>query len=332
MSAIGGFFPGLDFSAGTITAPLWVAGAVVGAILLLGVAALFRSSGHIVGGVAGVAGLLLAAFSVSAFLDRSIERDRLDERRALDKRMIELTSQTFATGTILGCFDTNIGEAVEASCEKAVFASPESAAAAVAFVSARLSLFADGLDFANRRDPSYEAALEGLRHSIEADRYGLVAQVFATRDGCTFSKCDSFAMLRDANKVRVNLSDRTFDGLVARHSASWPQRSRSAVATAAPAPTPASTIPLGVTGVTGINFPSAASIPPVSIMSNEAQGTSQAAAAPAAGPKRPASPVTTATVPAKPAPRSAAAPAPAPRPAQPQPQSSAPVSITPRAQ
>ena len=105
-----------------------------------------------------------------------------------------------APGSALACLDANAGEAVERACEKALFATPESVAAAVAYVSAKLTLLADGLDYARRVDGAYAAQLEGLRRAAETDRFGLVAHVLATRDGCTAESCATFKLLEDPSR------------------------------------------------------------------------------------------------------------------------------------
>ena len=46
-------------------------------------------------------------------------------------------------------------------------------------------LLADATAYADRHDPSYELIVADWRRKLESDRFGLVAQVMATRDGCT---------------------------------------------------------------------------------------------------------------------------------------------------
>jgi hypothetical protein len=143
---------------------------------------------------------------------------------------------------------------VEGSCERAVFASPETVAAATAYMAARLSLLADAHDFTSRRDQSYESQIAGLRRTVAADRYGLSSQVLATRDGCTADVCDAFGLVYDDKKLRANLKDRLFDITVARYAVNWPIRTRPLASGGAPSGTPGP----------NMTFPSAQSIPPVS--------------------------------------------------------------------
>jgi len=253
--------PGVEGGASMVAVAPLVGGLVAGVLVLCLLAASFRSGWNGLLGSALKIGVSAAAIALTfIFLDRLAERDRFEERRALDRRLAELSLQAMEPGAALGCFDPSIGEAVESACEKAVFASPESVAAAMSYVTARLALLADGNEFAAHKDSSYQSALEGLRHTIEVDRFGFVAQVLSSRDGCTATKCDALAMLRDSSRVVANLNDHVFDGIVGRNASNWPAHPQ---ATAPIAAAPAAPV------LSGVNFPSAASIPPVSIMNSE---------------------------------------------------------------
>ena len=63
------------------------------------------------------------------------------------------------------------GETVETACEKALFATPEATAAAVAYVDAQLSLLAAGSQQWRRGDRSHEGMLANLRRAAELDRF-----------------------------------------------------------------------------------------------------------------------------------------------------------------
>jgi hypothetical protein len=278
---------GLDPNA-PLTVPLWAAGAAAGLLLLFLLIALFRGGfGTVIGGLVRIAFLVLAVAAAWILFNWVQDRDRIEARRALDQRLDELTSRVLAPNSVLGCLEPGLGDAVDNSCEKELFAGPEAVGAATALVAARWSLLGSALDHA-KRDPRYDARLDGLRRALQADRYGLLAQVLTTREGCTASKCDGLERLSDPTRVRANLAERTFEGLVARNAVAWANRIHAPMAAAPPAP------------AANVNFPSAASIPPVSIMSTE-----PGAAAPAAAP----------TPPRRPPPRAAPRPA-AARPAQ----------------
>ena len=256
-------------------------------------------------GVVGVlAGVALVAAAAGTVLFPPVrgpsKQDLAIERQALDARGVELMTRVALPGSPLACLGGPAGETVESSCEKLLFASPETTAAAVSYVSAQLALLADYAGLGRRAGMDEPAGRVNLRRLIEADRFGLVAQVLAGRDGCTASRCEALALLSDASRVRANLDERPFDFHVARYAPGWPSGAPAALAAvrtpaeesvgpslaAAPNPT-------GVPASTGrplrseIFLPSAASIPPVSIMSAEPagpEGTESSGGRTAAGP------------------------------------------------
>jgi len=162
---------------------------------------------------------------------------------------------------------------VDAACEQAVFASPQTVAAAVAYVDAQLLLLADGMEYASR-DKSYGGGLERPRRTLEADRFGFVAHVLETR-GCTPEDCAAFKFLRYASRVKTNLKDHAFEAHVTQYAANWPAGSVATTVVASPVPS-AVALPLSpstTSSVSRFSFPSSASIPPVSIMSAEPTGS-----------------------------------------------------------
>jgi hypothetical protein len=290
------WLPGFDLSTGTFTLPLWVVGVAVALFVALVVIAAIRSGltefGSLVFRVAVV--VIAVAFGWT-YINRSAERDRVEERRALDLRAAELVSRAIAPNSAIACLEATNTETVEGACERAVFATPEAVAAATAYISARLTLLADAHEYTSRRDQTYETVIAGLRRTIAADRYGLASQVLATRDGCTAEACDAFGLVYDDKKLRANLKDRQFEITLARYSVSWPTRSRPI----------ASNVPSGSGPVTppgpNVTFPSSQSIPPVSIMNPEPPAQAAPAPSPpaqAAAQETPASPPPTNTAPA----------------------------------
>lgn len=284
-------------TSGTFGVPLWALAALA-ALVVFGLAVVLRRSGWFQS-VAGQALVLIGLVGAGVILDRlaaqphasdahdraNAQQARLAERQALEARAFDLTARALVPGSALACLDAGAGDAVEDACEKSVFGSAQAAAAAVAYVAARLALLADGLAYAKRVDAGYEKTLDGWRRHAELDRYGLVAHVLATFDRCTADNCDAFALLRDATIVRTNLRDRTFDNLVARYAEHWKVRQDGpGVASAQPG---ASRAGLGVTR--NIDFPTAASIPAISIMSAEPSSIPSAAGTAAAGTADPAS-------------------------------------------
>jgi hypothetical protein len=173
--------------------------------------------------------------------------------------------------------------------------------------------------------------LQAVRRAIERDRYGLMAYVFVARDHCTAADCAAFRALTDYHQIVVNMDERTYEGLVARYAPTW-----NAPTTPAPVAALAPLVPSMPTGKpTNAEFPTAASTPPVSIMTPEPGTTAApapraaapAASAPVPSPRPPAAALASAKKPAAPkASRSTPAPvqiAPAaPAPAAPAPAAS----------
>jgi hypothetical protein len=190
-----------------------------------------------------------------------------NERRALQTRASELAGRALAPGSALACLGSQAGEAVETACEKSVFASPESAAAALAFTEARMALLADAKAIAGD-EPAFAALIAGIRRAVELDRFGLAAQVLATRDGCSAEDCPALALVSEPTALRANLKARAYDTYVARYAAGWEKREAApAVAEAKPAEEPAQAPAAPFSS--RYDFPSAASIPPVNIMTAE---------------------------------------------------------------
>jgi membrane protein implicated in regulation of membrane protease activity len=305
------WLPGLDLSTGTFTLPLWAVAVAAALIVGLVIIAVVRSGVTEFGGlVFRVAVIVIAVVFGWTYVNRANERDRADERRSLDQRAADLIGRAVAPGSAIACLEATNTETVEGACERAVFSTPETVAAAAAYLSARLSLLSDAHDYTARRDPSYESAIAGLRRTVAADRYGLASQVLATRDGCTADTCDAFGLVYDDKRLRANLKDRLFDVTVARYAVNWPMRTR---------PLASGGGGTGVPAGPNVTFPSAASIPPVSIMNAEPPQAAAPPPPPAAA-SAPAQPTNT-------APASAARRPPAKQPSG----ASAPLSLNPAA-
>ena len=221
-----------------------------------------------------VAALAIFGLGIIAIVDRMAEGERVAERRALAQRNAQLTEAAIAPGSTLACLDGGAGETVEYACETTVFAGPQSTAAAVAYMAARLTLLSDGLAFARHSDPDFAVSLAGLRRAIELDRFGIAAHVLAVRDGCTAERCDAFALLGDTNVVKSNLKAQVFDQYVSRYATNWNKNAATApVADRLPgAMAPVAILPEAPAKTPvpdKYDLPSSASIPPVSIMNPE---------------------------------------------------------------
>lgn len=313
---------GVDPDIGNSALRLWVAAG--SAALLVAVCALAfdrTRAGNLrrIGVIA--VGAVLGATLAWAFLDTASVRDRNAERRDLEMRAAQLNAQILAPGSALACLNGVTGDDVEAACEKALFAAPATVASATAYVAARLALLGDMVGYTKRGGTDIDNALLPLRRSLEADRFGFVAHLLAVRDGCTSDNCKPLALLHDPSRVRANLSGQTLDRYLDRYLKLWAQSPEVPLADASPSPPVAQVRVPGASGqrkvLVDIDFPSAASIPPVSIMNPEPPGPPAAAAiaaATAGEPKAshdaPASSARRARKPAPPAQTAATAPAP----------------------
>jgi len=257
--------------------PAPVAGALAALFFVMVVLVIRRmTQGHASRVVVPLLAVVVAGVAVFAILDRLAQSERASEQRALLERNSQLSLTAAAPGSVLSCLDGLAGEEVENACEKSIFADAQSVARAVAYIGARLSLLADADAAAGRGNSNVLAAMAPTRRAIELDRFGIAAHVLGIRDGCTADNCAAFAILRDTATLKANFKVHAFDTYVARHAASWgkgeaapenvPQASISGTPPVASASEPLSpSHPLD----SRYDFPSSASIPPVSIMNAE---------------------------------------------------------------
>jgi hypothetical protein len=224
----------------------------------------------------------------------------------------------------LSCIDDLAGEMVLTACEKSLFGSAESTAAALSYAASQITRLTSFGDVA-AANKNLTPELQVLRRAVERDRYGLMAYVLLARDHCSPSDCAAFRAVTDRQQLVSNMDERVYEGLVMRYATSW-----NAPAPAA-APAVAALAPSMPTGKpTNADFPSAASTPPVSIMTPEPGAAS-------AAPRSSAS-MANAPPPSQRPPASANAPAAAPalasakkQPAPKQHRASAPVQLSPAA-
>lgn len=273
--------PDINAVTGAVTLPMWTVGAVAAVFLVLTMLAVAQHGvGQVMTAVlrAGVViGVVAAGWAYLQYLGR---QEQTALRHDLDNRARTLLARAVAPGSALSCLDELAGEAVEAACGKAVFASPEAVAAAVSYVTAQLAIVSEASDFARRVDPSYGGELVPVRAALELDRFGIVAHVLESR-GCKAERCDALELFSDSTRVAGNMRDHVFDELVGKFAAAWnsPRPAMAAVdAATAAAPPPSAPHPVP----SQYDFPSAESIPAVSIMVPEG-GTAGAAPATANG-------------------------------------------------
>jgi hypothetical protein len=292
--------------------PMWLTLAAAGFFGIIVLITLLRAEKSVANGALTVITLLAIGIAVAATIRGFVpgsQQSASAETRSVQPMGVSLPA--------LSCIDDLAGEMVATGCEKALFGSAESAAAAVSYTASqitRLMAFGD----AATADKSMTPELLALRRAVEHDRYGLVAQVLLARDHCTPAECAAFRSLTDSHQIAANMDGRVYDGLISHYAPLWN----------APPPTaPVASLSLPTGRPTNAEFPTAASTPPVSIMTPE-PGTAPAAA-------RAAPPGATAPPPsARPTPAPTAAPAlasakkpPAPKP----PRALTPVQVVPAA-
>jgi hypothetical protein len=264
--------------------PLWIA-ALSAALLVLTVCVLvLRRSRK--GFFAGIGRFFLvvltAALSGSlifAFLDNAAVRDRDAQRTALKLRAGELTAQALVPGSPLACLDALAGDTVQAACERAVFATPANVASAVSYVAAQYALLSDMSAFSKRGGADIGNALVPLRRELEADPFGFLAHVLVRRDGCTSANCQAFALLRDPSHVRTNIIAQTLQHYIDHYREVWARSADVPAAGVADISPTGTTDPSKRKVSVNIDFPTAASIPPISIMNPEPKTTSAIAEA-----------------------------------------------------
>jgi hypothetical protein len=226
------------------------------------------------------AGALVVGCLAWAFLHAAALRDLSAERRALEDRAQQLTAPALALGSPLACLDGVASDTVQAACEKAVFATPANVAAAIDYVTARFALLSDMADFAERGGRGIDKTLKPLRRALEADPYGFLAYVLLIQDGCSGESCPALALLPHPDHVRTNLIAQTLQHYVEQYRQAWARLPSEAAAQSrdsqhaamAEADTPGR-------HKVDIDFPSAASIPPISIMNPEPKTSPTAEAA-----------------------------------------------------
>jgi len=274
------------------TFPMWLTLAAAAFFAIVFLVIVLRADRSVANGALTVVTLLAIAVAAAATV-RGLAGE--EQGSAAARASIGGTASLPA----LSCVDDLAGDSVEAACEKMLFGAPDHIAAAVSYAAAkldRLTAFGDASAAGRVMTPE----LQALRRAIEHDRYGLVAHVLVARDGCTAAMCPAFRSLTDQRQIVANIEGKTYDGLVTRYTPTWSGASAAASDSGSMNPATAlggdqSSVPTGKP--TDADFPSSASIPPVSIMTSE---PSAAAAASSAAPSAAATPA--------PVPRPAAAP------------------------
>jgi hypothetical protein len=270
--------------------PMWLTLIAAGFFAVIFVITVFRADRSLANGALTVITLLAIGIAVTAMMRDSSSAGANHQASALPT-----PGQLAASLPALSCLDGLAGESVEVACEKALFASADSTAAAVSYSAAQITKLQRYGTFA-ASNTAMTPELQALRRAVERDRFGMIAHVLTVRDGCTLSNCAFFRSLANTAPIANNMSAKTYEGIIARYAPLWGVAHTAETgspiagiaATAAAAAVPG--VPNVPTGkpVSG-DFPSAASIPPINIM------TPEPAAASAPAPATAEKPDTTAT-------------------------------------
>src|SRR5216684_4750253 len=306
------------------TFPMWLTLAAAGFFGIIVLITLLRAEKSVANGALTVITLLAIGIAATA----TIRGFGPGQSASVETRSSQSMSAALPA---LSCIDDLAGETVLAACEKVLFGSAESTAAALSYAASqvtRLTAFGD----VAAANASMTPELQMVRRAVERDRYGLMAYVLVARDHCTPSDCAAFRAVTDRNQIVANMNERTYEGLVVRYAPSWNMPAVTPRPVAALPPS----MPLG--RPTNAEFPTAASTPPISIMTPEpGQATTPSTPRPPAlslSPPPPSSPpLANAPLPSpRPTPTTTPALAAAKKPAAPKPaRTAAPVQLAPAA-
>jgi len=239
---------------------MWLTLAAAGFFGVIVLFTLLRADRSVANGALSVITLLAVGIAVAATLRGYGPAMRASPSEARS------TPASTANLPALACVEDLAGDAVQQACEKAVFASAESTAAAVNYMASMISRLT-ALGDASTAQHTMSVEMQAVRRAIERDRYGLVSQVLLARERCTPMECAAYRALTDNHQIITNMDEHLYDNLVARYAPTWnaPQ-----VATASTVGALGMLPPSVPTGrPTNAEFPSAANTPAVSIMAPE---------------------------------------------------------------
>ena len=291
------------------TFPMWLTLAAAGFFAIVLLVTLLRAERSVANGALTVITLLAIGIAVAATI-------RGFGPGGSSVSGISPSASITASLPALSCIDDLAGDTALTACEKILFGSPDSVAAAVTYAGARISRLTSLGEVASANS-HMTPELQALRRSVERDRYGLMAYVLSVRDRCQPADCAVYRSLTDHNQISANMDERIYEAAILRYAPTWG-------ASPATAPTVATLAPSAPTGKpTNADFPSATSIPAVNIMTPE----------PPASQRQPTPAVTAQSAPGRPVPGASGSPplasakkqpSPKPRPA-----ASAPVQLSP---
>ena len=112
----------------------------------------------------------------------------------------------------MSCIDELAGDAVLNACEKTLFGSAESAAAAVAYAASQITRLTGRSAMSPPPNKNTTPELQALRRAVERDRYGLMAYVLMARDHCTPAVLRGVPLAgRHASRSSSNMDERVYD-------------------------------------------------------------------------------------------------------------------------
>jgi hypothetical protein len=201
----------LDYLWRSPSFPMWLTLAAAGFFAIILLVTLLRAERSVANGALTVITLLAIGVAAAATI-RGFGPG--DTAASADKPSPPAMSAALPA---LACIDDVAGETVLTACEKTLFGSAETTAAAISYAASqitRLTSFGD-VATANR---NFTTELESLRRAVERDRYGLMAYVLAARDHCTATACPAFRSLANNRQIVANMDDRVYEGMVMRYS------------------------------------------------------------------------------------------------------------------
>src|SRR5882762_1459666 len=156
------------------TFPMWLTLAAAGFFGIIVLITLLRAEKSVANGVLTVITLLAIPVAVAATI-RGFGPD--GQVTSAQARPMQPAPPALAA---LACIDDLAGDAVLNACERTLFGSAESAAAAVSYAAAQLSRLAAYGDVATAEQNATTES-QALRRAVERDRYGLMAYVLIAR-------------------------------------------------------------------------------------------------------------------------------------------------------
>ena len=237
---------------------------------------------------AALAGVALAVMAGSTAW-RSITRRRNGARCC---NATALSGDALAPGSALACLDGGAGETIENACENGGIRRCAKRRRRGRLYR-RAAGAAQGRGRARRGEPVARPPARGARSNSTAS--GSPPMCWPPATAAPPKRCAAFALLRDTGALKANLRVHAFDAYVARYAAAWnktePKNSRSPRSSRGRSPCRSPAAPPPARPVASrYDFPSAASIPPVSIMNAEPPLPKRATAANARSATRGAEP------------------------------------------